>query len=44
MTKDELRKLLKSLGGPVSGTSSELENDSHDEEQYNDNVRQFLQT
>ena len=55
MTKEELKKLLKSLGGQVSGNKAdlirrlqqmraELENDSDDDEQYDDTMQQLMRT
>ena len=54
MTKEELKKLLKSLGGQVSGNKADLIrrlqqmraelDDSDDDEQYDDSVQQFMRT
>ena len=54
MTKEELKKLLKSLGGQVSGNKADLIrrlqqmraelDDSDDDEQHDDSVQQFMRT
>ena len=50
MTKEELKKLLKSLGGQVSGNKADLirrlqqMRASDDDEQYDDSVQQFMRT